>query len=160
MRTPSADPVLTVTDGDRLGPGSSSRVRRALLVGIGTAAVGLGVIGIFLPVLPTTPFLLLAAYLFARSSPRWLDWLLANRWLGAYIRNYREGRGMLLWHKLTTITLLWLTIGATIWLGVSSTWLRLLLAAIATGVTIHLLRVKTYRPSHGESASLPPEMAE
>lgn len=137
-----------------------SDLRKTLLLTGGILCVILGLIGMLLPVLPTTPFLLLAAYLFARSSPRWLDWLLTNRWLGAYIRNYREGRGMLFWHKLITITLLWLTIGATIWLGVSSTWLRLLLAAIATGVTIHLLRVKTYRPSHGESASLPPEMAE
>ncbi|OPZ25849.1 MAG: Inner membrane protein YbaN [Lentisphaerae bacterium ADurb.BinA184] len=146
MRTPSADPVLTVTDGDRLGPGSSSRVRRALLVGIGTAAVGLGVIGIFLPVLPTTPFLLLAAACYARGSRRFYVWLMTNRWCGESIRNYREGRGVPLRQKVLTLALLWITIGATACLAVSLWWVRLLLLAVAVGVTIHLLMLKTLKP--------------
>jgi hypothetical protein len=99
-----------------------------------------------LPVLPTTPFLLLASYLFARSSPRFNEWLLSNRLFGTYIRNYREGKGITLLHKITALAFLWLTIAYAAYV-VPTWWVRVLLAAIALGVTIHLLRAKTYRPN-------------
>jgi len=73
--------------------------------------VALAVLGLFLPVLPTTPFLLLAAVCYARSSERFYHWLMTNRWFGEYIRNYREGRGIPLKQKVLTISLLWVTIG-------------------------------------------------
>jgi uncharacterized membrane protein YbaN (DUF454 family) len=101
----------------------------------------------FLPILPTTPFLLLAAVCYARSSKRFYDGLLTNRWCGEYIRNYREGRGIPRQQKAVTITLLWLTIGATAGLAVSLWWMRLFLIGIAVGVTIHLLRIKTFTPT-------------
>jgi uncharacterized membrane protein YbaN (DUF454 family) len=66
---------------------------RILLVIAGTLFVGLGIIGIFIPVLPTTPFLLLAAACYARSSRKFHEWLLNNRWFGDYIRNYLQGKG-------------------------------------------------------------------
>jgi uncharacterized protein len=116
-----------------------------LWVAAGTLFVVLGVLGIFLPLLPTTPFLLLAAYCYARSSPRMLHWLLTNRWFGAYIRNYREGRGIPLREKIIALTTLWLTIGYTALYAVPIWWVRLLLLVIALGVTTHLLRVKTLR---------------
>ncbi|MCX7683411.1 MAG: YbaN family protein [Anaerolineae bacterium] len=119
---------------------------RILLIALGTLFVALGILGMFLPVLPTTPFLLLAAICYGRSSRRFYHWLMTNRWCGAYIRNYREGRGIPLVEKVLTILLLWLTIGATAWLAVSLWWLRLLLLGIAVGVTIHLVKIKTYRP--------------
>ncbi len=136
-------------------------LKRTLLIACGTLSVALGVVGILFPVLPTTPFLLLAAVCYARSSERFYHWLLTNRWLGEYIRNYREGRGIALKQKVLTITLLWLSIGyaaifvAPIW------WVRLILFGIAAGVTIHLVRTKTYRPepqvtrSPGEHPPLP-----
>ncbi len=111
----------------------------------GTLCVVLAVVGMFLPVLPTTPFLLLAAVCYARSSERFHDWLLNNRWFGEYIRNYREGRGMTLREKLVTIGSMWLTIGLTATLAVTSWWVRLILLAIAVGVTIHLSKIKTAR---------------
>jgi uncharacterized protein len=113
---------------------------------LGIIFVLLAFIGILLPVLPTTPFLLLAAFFFARSSDRFLHWLLNNRWFGAYIRNYREGKGMTARNKAFTLTMLWLTIGATAIFGVDSTWLRLLLLGIASGVTFHLARIHTFNP--------------
>ena len=88
---------------------------RTLLLVSGTLCVVLGVLGMFLPVLPTTPFLLLAAICYARSSKRFYNWLMTNRWCGAYIRNYREGRGIPLKQKVLTILLLWLTIGYAAW---------------------------------------------
>ena len=122
------------------GPG------RALLIILGTLCVVLGVLGMFLPLLPATPFLLLAAVCYGRSSKRFYRWLMTNRWCGEYIRNYREGRGISLRQKVLTILLLWLTIGSTAWLAVALWWVRLILLGIAVGVTIHLVRMKTYRP--------------
>jgi hypothetical protein len=122
------------------------RLWRTLLIVGGTLCVALGAIGIFVPVLPTTPFLLLAAICYARSSPRFYRWLIGNRWCGAYIRNYREGRGIAFKHKVITLTLLWLSIGYAAIFAVSAWWLRLLLLGIAVGVTLHLTRLRTYRP--------------
>ena len=111
----------------------------------GSLCVLLGVIGIIVPILPTTPFLLLAAYFFAKSSKRFLNWLLTNRLFGRYIDNYRSGRGIPLLQKVLTITSLWLTIGVSALFFVESWWVRGLLLVIALGVSIHLLRVKTYK---------------
>jgi uncharacterized membrane protein YbaN (DUF454 family) len=119
---------------------------RALLIVLGTLCVGLGVIAVFLPVLPTTPFLLLAAICYARSSERFYHWLLSNRWCGEFIKNYREGKGIPLKLKILTILLLWLTIGSTAWLAVSQWWIRLILIGIAVVVTFHLVNIKTYKP--------------
>ena len=119
---------------------------RNLLIVSGTLCVALGVLGIFLPVLPTTPFLLLAAMCYARSSRRFHHWLLTNRWCGEYLRNYREGKGISRKQKITTIALLWLTIGGTVLLAVSLWWVRLVLLGMAVGVTAHLMRIKTFEP--------------
>jgi hypothetical protein len=97
----------------------------------------------FLPLLPTTPFLLLAAALYFRGSRRMYYWLLNNRRFGHIIRDYRAGRGMPRKAKLYTIGLLWATIGATAVFAVSVLWARLLLAAVAVGVTLYLVRLPT-----------------
>lgn len=121
------------------------QVVRGALVVFGTLFVGLGLLGIFLPVLPTTPFLLLAAVCYAHSSQRFYDWLLNNRWFGEYIRNYREGKGVHLRHKVSALVLLWGSIGAAVLLWVQNGWVRALLLVIAVGVTIHLVQLKTLR---------------
>ena len=123
------------------------QIRKMLLILCGFLFVGLGILGIFLPVLPTTVFFLLAAACFARSSPRFYHWLLHNRWFGSYIRNYREGRGLPMRHKVITVTLLWVTIGFAIFV-VPTWWLRVILFGIAVGVTWHVLSIKTYRPEN------------
>jgi hypothetical protein len=119
---------------------------RPLLIAIGTLAVALAVVGMFVPILPTTPFLLLAAACYARSSDRFLNWLLHNRWFGAYIRNYREGRGMPRLTKILTLSGLWATLVLSGSFAVSAWWLRLVLVAVGAGVTLHLLRIPTYTP--------------
>ena len=119
---------------------------RTLLLVSGTLCVVLGVLGVFLPVLPTTPFLLLAAICYARSSKRFYNWLTTNRWCGEYIRNYREGRGIPLKQKVLTILLLWLTIGYAALFVISLWWVKLILLVIAVGVTIHLVSIKTFKP--------------
>ena len=116
-----------------------------ILIATGTLFVGLGIIGIFMPVLPTTPFLLLAAAYYARSSQRFYDWLLTNRWFGNYIRNYLQGKGISLKIKILTIALLWLTIGCSVAFAVHVFIIRIILIVIAVGVTIHILSVRTLK---------------
>ena len=120
-----------------------NRVVRGLLVLGGCASVALGVVGMAVPLLPTTPFLLLAAFCFSRSSARFHRWLLTNRWFGAYLDNYRQGRGMSLQEKSVTIAVLWMTLAATALTVVTAWWGRLLLLAVAVGVTTHLVRIRT-----------------
>lgn len=126
--------------------GQTSPLTRTLLVIAGTISVALGVLGMFLPVLPTTPFLLLAAWCYARGSDRFYQRLLNNRWCGEYIRDYREGRGISSRRKGFAIVLLWLTIGYAAVFAVSAWWAKALLLGIAAGVSIHLLRMKTSAP--------------
>ncbi|MBM3294915.1 MAG: DUF454 domain-containing protein [Candidatus Aminicenantes bacterium] len=121
-------------------------LKSAFLAGAGVLFVALGLLGIVLPVLPTTPFLLLAAWCFARSSKRFYVWLTTNRLFGRYLRDYREGRGIPARKRALAVVLLWLTIGSTILFAVSSRWARAALLAVAAGVTVHLARMKTYRP--------------
>ena len=120
---------------------------RTLLVLCGTLCVALAVVGMFLPVLPTTPLLLLAAVCYARSSRRFYHWLTTNRWFGEYVRNYREGRGIPLKQKALIILLLWLTIGYAACFVVSLWWLKLILFGIAVAVTIHVAGIKTLKPA-------------
>ena len=121
-------------------------IRKAVLIFAGTVCVALGVLGMFLPLLPTTVFLLMAAYCYSRSSERFHDWLLNNRLCGSYIRNYKSGQGISMRQKVTTISILWVSISVSIWLLGGKFWVTLLLLAIAIGVTLHLVLLKTYRP--------------
>ena len=107
--------------------------------------MGLGIVGIFVPVLPTTPFLLLAAACYARGSQRFCGWLLNNKWFGRYIRNYLERKGIPLRVKVVTVTLLWITIGVSVAFAVETLVLKLILVIIAIGVSIHILSVRTLK---------------
>jgi hypothetical protein len=118
---------------------------RWLLVIVGLAAVGVGTVGIFVPLLPTTPFYLLAAACFFRSSDRLYRWLIENKWCGPYIRNYREHRAIPRHAKIIALVLLWGTIGHAVLALLDPLWLRILLVAIAAGVTVYLLRLKTLK---------------
>jgi len=124
-----------------------TRPERALMIACGTASVGIGVIGVFLPLLPTTPFLLLAAYLFARSSDRLYEWLLGNRVVGAYLRRYYEGRCMSGRHKAVTLALLWIVLGLSALLVADAWWVRGVLGGVGVAVTLHILRLPGGAPS-------------
>lgn len=119
-------------------------IRYALLT-IGWLSVVLGVVGIFLPVLPTTPFLLLAAGCFARSSERFYNWLVKHPKLGPWIRDYLEGNGIPLKGKVYAIGLMWLSISFSCYL-VPMFWARTFMLTSAVCVTIYILRQKTLRP--------------
>jgi len=116
-----------------------------LLIVVGFFSVGLGFLGIFLPLLPTTPLLLLAAFCFANSSERFHRWLLDNRLLGAYIRDYVEKGGVSLRIKVSAISLIWISIGYCTAFLLQNWYLRTLLLAIAAAVSIYLLCLPTIR---------------
>jgi hypothetical protein len=112
---------------------------RILLLAGGTVSVLLGVIGIFVPVLPTTPFLLLAAACYARSCDSCHAWLLEHRWFGNFIRNWHERRGVTRRQKAAAIAFLWAGIALSIAFGTNLWWVRLMLVTIATCTTLYLL---------------------
>lgn len=124
---------------------TSSQLLKLILICIGTFFLGLGLIGIFIPILPATPFLLLAAACYARSSKRFYDWLMNNKWFGSYIKNYHDGKGIPLKVKVLTISLLWSSILFSILFIVYISWIQIILIIIACGVTIHILIIKTYK---------------
>lgn len=116
---------------------------RALFLICGLLCVGLAALGVVLPLLPTTPFLLLALWLFARSSKHLEHWLISNRLFGSYLDNYRRGLGVPLQVKVATLALLWTTLALTAVFAVDRWWIRGLLLAVAMGVTIHISMLKT-----------------
>ncbi|MNN45958.1 Inner membrane protein YbaN [compost metagenome] len=115
---------------------------RYCLFCVGWLSVVLGVIGIFLPVLPTTPFLLLAAACFMRSSQRFYDWLVYHPRLGPWIRDYLDGEGIPLRGKIYTLALMWTSIVVSCYLVRRPiAWAFMLTSA--TLVSIYILRQKT-----------------
>jgi uncharacterized membrane protein YbaN (DUF454 family) len=120
-------------------------IKQSVFVILGTFFLVIGIIGIFVPVLPTTPFLLLASFFYIRSSKRLYNWLLANKILGAYIRNYIGGMGIPLKVKLYTITLLWTVIIVTVVFAVEELIFRAILVLVAVGVSVHIALIKGYK---------------
>lgn len=114
-----------------------------LLISVGVVCVGLATIGIFVPLLPTTPLLLVAAACFMRSSDRLYQRLITHRAFGPYIRNYQEHRAITRRARIMALLLLWTTLGYTTFWIVGSIALRVILLSIATAVTVHLVRLKT-----------------
>lgn len=112
---------------------------------VGLVAVGLGLAGMFLPLLPTTPFLLLAAALFFRSSPRLYAWLLGHRTLGPYIRNFREHKAIPLHTKVVSVSLVWITLlYCAFGMGLPM-WFSVLLLLLAAAITWHILSYITLK---------------
>lgn len=119
-----------------------SKIYKIVMMGFGVISVILGVIGIFLPLLPTTPFLLLASFLFVRSSKDLNEWLLSHKVLGKFIRDYKEQGAIPRTIKKRALIMLWISIGFSIYI-VDPLWLKGLLFFIASAVSIHILRLKT-----------------
>jgi uncharacterized membrane protein YbaN (DUF454 family) len=114
-----------------------------LLIISGSICLALGVIGIFLPVLPTTPFLLLAAAAYVRSSEKLYQWLLSQKLLGTYIRNFREHKAIPLHAKIISISMIWITLTyCAITVG-ESVWIKAAFILLAIGISWHILSYKT-----------------
>lgn len=113
----------------------------------GFILVAIGVIGIFLPLLPTTIFLILASICFLKSSPKANEWLRNHKVLGVYIDNYQNKTGLTRNAKIANIIILWTSISLSAFLLTEELYIRIILLTIAIGVTIHLLMIKTKQPS-------------
>ena len=113
---------------------------------LGLVSFALAVAGIFLPLLPTTPLLLLAAWCFVRSSPHLYGWLMRHPKFGPYIRNFRESRAIPLRVKVVSVALVWLTILLCVFMVVEQWWwAQLLLLALAAAISWHILSYKTLK---------------
>lgn len=112
---------------------------------MGIILLGIGILGIFLPLLPTTIFLILASACFIKGSPKAHNWLINNRWLGGYIRNYKEKSGLTVKSKFTNVAALWISIAFSAFYFTNELYIRIILLIIAIGVTIHLASIKTLR---------------
>jgi uncharacterized membrane protein YbaN (DUF454 family) len=123
------------------------RKMKILINIVGSLALILAILGLFLPLLPTTPFLLLASACYARGSKRMQKWLHNNRLFGEYIRNYEEGKGIPLKAKVTAVLLLWTSLILSGY-HAQSTVLKAVLLAVGVAITTYLIRVRTYRPGN------------
>lgn len=119
-------------------------IKRILLLIAGVLALLLGIIGVFLPLLPTVPLVLLAAFCFARSSKRLHQWLLQHRYFGPMIENFQGGKGIPKRVKYRTIVIIWLSMGFSCWI-VAKLWLCMMLIVIGLGVSVYLWRLPDYR---------------
>jgi hypothetical protein len=116
---------------------------KGLYIGIGTFSLGIGIIGIVLPLLPTTPFLLLSAACYAKGSKRIYQWFINIKWIGNAIKNYHEGKGLSIKGKIISIIFLWMTILVSMSLMSPTILLQFLLIIIALSVTSHIIMLKT-----------------
>ncbi|HWS88232.1 MAG TPA: YbaN family protein [Pyrinomonadaceae bacterium] len=115
--------------------------KKAVLVAAGSVCLALAVLGVFLPLLPTTPFLLLASACYVRSSERLHGWLMGNRMLGPYIRNFKERRGIPLRGRIVTVVLLWLPLLYSVY-RLELLWLEALLVLMGVTWSVLILRMR------------------
>jgi len=118
------------------------KIKRTLATAAGFVALGLGTLGIFLPLLPTTPLVLLAALCFSYGSQRFYEWVKSNRYFGPYIENYYEKKGLTKPFKVRTIIILWISMGVSMSL-IQILWICIMLVFIGIGVTVHIMLIKT-----------------
>ena len=116
-----------------------------ILTILGLLSLGLGIAGAFVPVLPTTPFLLLAAALFMKGNRKLYDWLMNHPKMGVYISNFVVHKAIPMRVKVMSVTTVWLTLLFCTFFVAEHLLLRLLFIAIAIGVTIHILSYKTLK---------------
>jgi len=135
-------------------------LKKYLLIAFGSLALGLGALGVAIPVLPTTPFLLIALYCYLRSSRRLYDWLLHHRLFGRYLYNYVTYRAVPRNTKTGAMILLWFGL-ITSMILVDKLFVRLILLAVGIVVSIHILLLKTLEkvqePLSDPPGDTPPE---
>jgi uncharacterized membrane protein YbaN (DUF454 family) len=128
--------------------GISEKIKSTIFTVFGTIFLIIGAIGVFIPILPTTPFLLLAAACYLRGSERLHRWLIYNRVFGEFIRNYTEGRGIKQRQKIYTISFLWLMIIFSVIYVLKNPLFRILLFLIAMVVSIHIIMLPTIKQTN------------
>ncbi len=124
------------------------RIYKSFLIAAGWIFVALGVIGIIVPLMPTTIFFIIAAACFARSSEKFYNWLINHPRFGKFIRDYREQRGMQLKSKIIAVSIMLITIGSSAIFFTEKMFVRILLAVIAVGVSSYIISLKTIKQIH------------
>ena len=147
---------LYATSKEKAGYIAMSRLKKTIFVAVGFIFVGIGAVGIVLPLLPTTPFLLLATILFSKSNDRFRQWLLRNRVFGPYLAHYESGAGVPKPLKIKTIAFLWPSLAIS-GILINAVWAWFLLAIVGICVTTHVLTIKkrsrpnkTFKSSGGD----------
>jgi uncharacterized membrane protein YbaN (DUF454 family) len=135
--------VGTVGGKERDDSRVSGKMIRGVYIVVGTIALIIGAIGLFLPVIPTTPLVILAAACYYRGSDRLHNWILSSRWFGETIKNYQEGRGLTRNTKVRAISMMWVMILVSAWFFVSNLFVRVAIICVAIGVTVYLVRLPT-----------------
>ena len=120
-----------------------STARNTVYIILGSISLILGTLGIFLPLLPTTPFYLLTAWLYLRSSEKLYKKAMSNKFFGTIVRDFQEEKAIPLKAKIFSVSLLWITILSSAYFFVPLLWVKILLITIAAGVTVHILSYKT-----------------
>lgn len=118
-------------------------IKKPLLIILGSIFFGLGFIGILIPGLPTTPFLLLSAGCYVRSSDRLYAWLLNHKIFGNYIQNIRENRSISLRSKIVSLIAMWLMISLSAFVFIEILWIRILVLILGVIGTIVILLIRT-----------------
>lgn len=118
-------------------------MKKIVYIILGSVFVGIGVIGIFVPGLPTTLFLLLASYFYVRSSPRLHSWLINHKVLGKFIRDFQKHRAMSVKHKIISITSMWLFISASVIFFIENIYVSAIVLLCGLIGTVVILSVKT-----------------
>ena len=129
-------------EGD--GESLTIKMKKAFYIILGTIALVIGFVGVFLPVIPTTPLVLLAAACYYRSSNRLHNWILRSKWFGETIENYQAGKGLTKNTKIRAIVLMWVMITISVVYFVENFLIQLLLLGIAFAVSLYLIRLPTY----------------
>ncbi|PKM54173.1 MAG: DUF454 domain-containing protein [Firmicutes bacterium HGW-Firmicutes-5] len=119
-----------------------NHTKKYFLLTIGTISLFLGVLGIFLPLLPTTPFLLLASYCYLRNSKKMYGWIMNHKTFGIYIHNYIEYKAIKKRTRISALIFLWGSLGFSIYLA-PIFYVKIMLVFIGTAVTLHLCLLKT-----------------
>lgn len=120
-------------------------VMKYLLIIFGSISLTMGIIGIFLPILPTTPFLLLAASLYIRSSQKLYTWLINQKYLGPYIRNFHEYHAIPIRAKIVSVSMVWITLIYCSIMISEQVWIRISFIFLAIAITWHILSYRTLK---------------
>jgi uncharacterized membrane protein YbaN (DUF454 family) len=133
-----------------------SRTRRTIYLGLGIFMLGIGIVGVWLPLIPTTGPVLLAAWCFARSSERFDQWMLNHRVFGPIVRDWRSGAGFTVRAKVIAVVALAVTFGVSIFFVVDNLAVRIGLAALGLALAVFIVS----RPTKPRSAELAPDPAD
>jgi len=121
------------------------KAKRLLINALGFLFIGIGAVGVFMPLLPTTPFVILAAVCFSYSNRKLYQWLRRSSLFGTYIVHYEEKQGVPMLLKIKSIIFVWISLTLSM-IALQTLWAYVLLCVIGVVVTVHLLMIKTKKP--------------